>query len=39
MQTYCVSCQKKITENKDAKVIKTKNWEINVKVYLFSVWK
>ena len=38
IQTYCVSCNKN-TKNKHAKVIKTKKWEINVKVYLFSVCK
>ena len=37
MQTYCVSCRK-ITENKDAKVIK-KQWEINFRVYLFQFVK
>ena len=30
MQTYCVSC-KKITENKDAKVIRTKNGRLEMK--------
>ena len=38
MHIYCVSCRKN-TDNKDTKVIKTEKWEINVKVYLFSVWK
>ena len=39
MQIYCVSC-KKHTGNKNGKVFKTKQnkkWEINVKIYLFSV--
>ena len=29
--TYCVSC-KKMTGNKNAKVFKTKKWEITVKI-------
>ena len=30
MQTYCVSCRKN-TENKDAKVIKTKNGRLQMR--------
>ena len=35
MQAYCVSC-KKNTENKDAKVIRTKNGRLQMK-YQYSI--